>query len=228
LTNFSIENKINQSFDLFSLLTTRNLMPKVTPEHSQARRLQIIDAAYRCFARKGFHQTSMRDIYEEAQLSAGAVYHYFGGKDEIIKASFDHDFERSVGLFQAALRQNESLVALEEIFEFLFNGLEQAGQLGANRVNVQSWGEALLNPDVLATILRAFSGYRTALVQVIRKGQETGKINPEIDPEAAARVLNSLYLGLELQMAWEPDTVDVKQYLSVVKALLRGNFTTSP
>jgi AcrR family transcriptional regulator len=202
-------------------------MPKVTPEHSQARRLQIIDAAYRCFARKGFHQTSMRDIYEEAQLSPGAVYHYFRGKDEIIKASFDHDFERSIDLFQTALQQTESLLALEAIFEFLVNGLEQAAQLGANRVNVQSWGEALLNPDVLATILRVFSGYRSSLVQLIRKAQEAGKVNPEIDPEATARVMHSLYLGLELQMAWEPDTVDVKQYLSVVKALLRGNFTLS-
>jgi AcrR family transcriptional regulator len=203
-------------------------MPKVTPEHSQARRLQIIDAAYRCFARKGFHQTSMRDIYEEARLSPGAVYHYFRGKDEIIKASFDHDFERSIDLFQTALQQTESLLALEAIFEFLVNGLEQAAQLGANRVNVQSWGEALLNPDVLATILRVFSGYRSSLVQLIRKAQEAGKVNPEIDPEATARVMHSLYLGLELQMAWEPDTVDVKQYLSVVKALLRGNFTLSP
>jgi len=38
-------------------------MPKVSEAHSAARRQQIIDAAYRCFARKGFHQASMRDIY---------------------------------------------------------------------------------------------------------------------------------------------------------------------
>ena len=41
-------------------------MPKVAKEHGEARRRQIIDAAYRCFARKGFHQTTMRDIYEQA------------------------------------------------------------------------------------------------------------------------------------------------------------------
>jgi AcrR family transcriptional regulator len=166
----------------------------------------------------------MREIYEEAQLSPGAVYHYFAGKDEIIKASFEHDFERSLDVFQAALKQSESLLALEELFEFLFNGLTQAAQLGANRVNVQSWGEALLNPDVLATILRVFRGYRTSLTQLIRQAQESGKVSPEIDPDAAARVMHSLYLGLELQLAWEPDTVDVQQYLKVVKALLRGNF----
>ena len=203
-------------------------MPKVKPEVSQARRLQIIDAAYRCFARKGFHLATMRDIYEEAQLSPGAVYHYFSGKDEIIKASFEHDFERSFDVFQKALEQSEPLVALEGLFEFFFNGLAQAAQIRANRVNVQSWGEALLNPDILATILRLFGGYRTTVTQLIRQAQEAGKVNPTIDPDAAARVLHSLYLGLELQLAWEPDNVDVNQYLGVVKTLLRGDFTVDP
>lgn len=203
-------------------------MPKVKPEVLEARRLQIIDAAYRCFARKGFHQATMRDIYEEAQLSPGAIYHYFRSKDEIIKASFEHDFARSLDIFQTALQQSESLVALEELFEFFFGGLVQAAAIGANRVNVQSWGEALLNPDILVTILRVFSNYRTTLTQLIRQAQEAGKINPEIDPESAARVMLSLYMGLEVQMAWEPDAIDTKQYLSVVKALLRGTFTVKP
>jgi len=200
-------------------------MPKVSPEYSEARRLKIIDAAYRCFARKGFHQATMRDIYEEAQLSPGAIYHYFRSKDEIIKASFEHDFERSLDVFQSALQQTDALVALEALFEFLFGGLAQAALLGANRVNVQSWGEALLNPDILVTILRVFDGYRTSVAQLIRQAQRSGKVNAQIDPDAAARVMHSLYLGLELQMAWQPDDVDPKQYLSVVKALLRGDFT---
>ena len=77
-------------------------MPKVTEAYSAARRQQIIDAAYRCFARKGFHQATMRDIYAEANLSAGAVYHYFDSKAAIIQASFEFDYERSLALFDAA------------------------------------------------------------------------------------------------------------------------------
>ncbi|MCB0123896.1 MAG: helix-turn-helix transcriptional regulator, partial [Caldilineaceae bacterium] len=78
-------------------------MPKVTEAHSAARRQQIIDAAYRCFARKGLNQTTMRDIYGEAQLSPGAVYHYFDSKDAIIQASFEFDYERSLAIFDAAV-----------------------------------------------------------------------------------------------------------------------------
>ena len=114
-------------------------MPKVTEAHSVARRQQIIDAAYRCFARKGFHQATMRDIYAEANLSPGAVYHYFDSKDAIIQASFEFDYERSLALFEAALLRDDPLQALYELIDFFFRGLEEAAALGAPRVNVQSW-----------------------------------------------------------------------------------------
>src|SRR5262245_30602356 len=60
-------------------------MPKVTEEHVEARRRQILTAALRCFAREGFHRTTMQDIFREADLSPGAVYTYFKGKDELIR-----------------------------------------------------------------------------------------------------------------------------------------------
>jgi AcrR family transcriptional regulator len=61
-------------------------MPRVSQEHRDQRRQQILDAARRCFIREGFHQTSMTDILTEAGLSAGAVYGYFKSKNEIIAA----------------------------------------------------------------------------------------------------------------------------------------------
>ena len=48
-------------------------MPKVSEEHLDARRRQIVDAAIVCFVRKGFHRATMQDICREAGLSAGAV-----------------------------------------------------------------------------------------------------------------------------------------------------------
>nr|MDT0667257.1 TetR/AcrR family transcriptional regulator [Micromonospora sp. DSM 115978] len=61
-------------------------MPRVSQEHLDARRQQIIDAARRRFAVSGFHGTSMQDVLTEAGLSAGAVYRYFPSKESIIEA----------------------------------------------------------------------------------------------------------------------------------------------
>jgi AcrR family transcriptional regulator len=194
-------------------------MPKVSEQHVEARRQQIIDAAYRCFARKGFHQATMRDIYEEAGLSPGAVYHYFNSKDEIIRASFDFDYHRSLDLFNAAKESDDPLNALNELVAFLFKGLEGAALLGAGRVNVQGWGEALVNPQLLETIHRVLNSYLDALTHIIRRAQELGQIDKSLDPISVGRLLQSLYYGLELQKALDPE-VDVGKYADAVKILV--------
>jgi AcrR family transcriptional regulator len=195
-------------------------MPKVTEEHAQARRQQIIDAAYRCFARKGFHQATMRDIYEEAKLSPGAVYHYFENKGEIIQASFDFDYQRSADLFSAAIVSDDPMRSLEELLGFFLQGLKGAATLGAGRVNVQGWGEALINPRLHETIHQVIRNYLGALSQVIRKGQDAGQLDASLDPTAVSRLLLSIYYGLELQMALDPD-IDVDNYLAAAKKLVR-------
>lgn len=199
-------------------------MPKVSEAHSQARRQQIIDAAYRCFARKGFHQTTMREIYQEAELSPGAVYHYFDSKHEIIAASFDFDYARSIQLFNAAAESAEPLSALIELVVFLFSGLKEASTLGAGRVNVQGWGEALINSSLHQTIQRVMAIYRDVIQRIIRSAQAKGQIDPEIDALALTNALISLYYGLELQLALDPE-LDVDSYTKAAKALLN---TVSP
>src|SRR5512133_2803348 len=196
-------------------------MPKVTEEHSVARRQQIIDAAYRCFARKGFHQTTMRDIYAEAGLSPGAVYHYFDSKHDIIAASFDFDYQRSFDLFQAAADSEDPLAALSDLLAFLFGGLKEAAALGAGRVNVQGWGEALINPPLLETLRRVLGIYRDVTTSIIRRAQAVGQIEPALDPLALSNTLISLYYGLELQLALDPE-LDVDKYRAAVGALLRS------
>ena len=196
-------------------------MHKVTEAHSAARRQQIIDAAYRCFAGKGFHQATMRDIYEEAKLSPGAVYHYFPSKDAIIQASFEFDYQRSMALLEAATASDDPLNALTELITFFFRGLEGAAELGAGRVNVQGWGEALVNPPLRESLQRVMAQYLAALSQLVRRAQAIGQLDPSFDPQALGRILLSLYYGLELQKALDP-AVDIAAYAAAVAALLRA------
>ena len=60
-------------------------MPKISKERRELRRLQVLEAATRCFARNGFHGTAMEDIVRESGLSPGAIYCYFRGKQEIVE-----------------------------------------------------------------------------------------------------------------------------------------------
>lgn len=194
-------------------------MPKVSEEHSIARRQQIIDAAYRCFARKGFHQTTMREIYEEAGLSPGAVYHYFDGKDAIIRASFEFDRERSADVFERAMEEENPMRALRALAGFFFYGLKEASALGASRVNVQGWGEALVNPGLQASLLPVIESYVDGLARIVVNAQRLGQIDADLDPPSVARLYLSAYYGFELQVALSPE-LNVDSYQTAVERLL--------
>src|SRR3974390_281956 len=61
-------------------------MPKLRREVRSDRRRHILEAAAVCFARDGFHRTTIADVCEEARVSTGAVYTYFANKEAIVRA----------------------------------------------------------------------------------------------------------------------------------------------
>jgi AcrR family transcriptional regulator len=71
---------------------TRSRKPSSTtrssiPSHRPSRREDIIDAAVRQFARKGFVDAAIGDIADEADVVVTAVYYHFSGKDELFDAA---------------------------------------------------------------------------------------------------------------------------------------------
>src|SRR3972149_1304377 len=58
------------------------------------RHEQICDAAIRLFSRRGFHQTSVREIAEAASLSIGTLYSYIKTKEDILSLVYQRIFRR--------------------------------------------------------------------------------------------------------------------------------------
>src|SRR6202035_3856468 len=59
-------------------------MRKIDPGKHEEKRQEILEAAGRCFARRGFQGATISDICTEANISPGHLYHYFAGKEAII------------------------------------------------------------------------------------------------------------------------------------------------
>lgn len=60
-----------------------------TPKVVEDRREQIIEAALRVFAQKGFDKATNKDIAHEAGITAGLIYHYFESKEDLLKAALE-------------------------------------------------------------------------------------------------------------------------------------------
>src|SRR6476646_4204190 len=61
-----------------------NFMRRANVQLAADRRSEILSAAQTCFARAGFHQTSMQEICAEAGMSPGNLYRYFRSNEDII------------------------------------------------------------------------------------------------------------------------------------------------
>ena len=60
-------------------------------ERYDRRADELVEAAAACFARNGYDQTSMADLARELGIAAGGVYHYFGGKEALLRRSSPAD-----------------------------------------------------------------------------------------------------------------------------------------
>jgi AcrR family transcriptional regulator len=186
-------------------------MPKVSPEHLEARRQQILDAALTCFDRAGFHGSSMQDIFEEAGLSTGAVYRYFSSKEEIILALAEQRHAKEAALIDEARHIEDPRAALHRLAELYFQWLIDPDERRRRRLGVQIWAEAVHNGRLRAAV-QAGADQRRLLAGLLEQAKRQDLLDPEVDIEAMTRVYLALFQGFLIQQAWQPD-LDVAPYL---------------
>ena len=195
-------------------------MPKVTVEHLNARRAQIMDAARACFARKGFAQSTIQDICAEAGLSPGAIYRYFNSKYDMVFAIGDESEEVVLGMIEEMKGRHTALEILDFIGERFFGLLAGPVADQGMLAHPELWAETLRNPEMREHTLRSMRAWRDALAALIEKGQEEGVFGREIDPQACAMVLIASFEGLQLQLARNPELVDVHRFYDTMRGLI--------
>ena len=183
-------------------------MPYITDARRAARRAEMVAAARRCFARDGFHQTSMPDIAAEAGLSAGAFYRYFPSKDDIVFEVAQQAFATVFGPVDDLL-DAEGPVAVADLVEAMTRsiaGPPPTDAAGAPvpvdemlRCVVQTWSELLRSPLLHERAQAAFEHRRTRLAAVLRRGIGAGTVARGLDPDAGGAVLVALLLGFLLE-----------------------------
>jgi AcrR family transcriptional regulator len=195
-------------------------MPRVSAEHRAARREEIIDATIRCVAREGFHKTTMAAVIAESGLSAGAVYGYFKGKDELIRATA----ERAVGTVTGTLHAvatGPGPVSVAGALGVLLQALEAlaAQHDGAfPRVAVQAWAEALRDDQVARLVRAQVESLRSGWREVLERIRRDGGLAADADLDTMAQVVTGMLPGYVLQRLMIGD-VDPATYAAALAAL---------
>jgi TetR/AcrR family transcriptional regulator, transcriptional repressor of aconitase len=185
-------------------------VPKVSQQHKDARRAQILDAARRCFVRDGFHRASMQDILDEAGLSAGAVYRYFASKSDMIVAIATQNLEDMVGVLRGAVAHCDGTRGLGAAIAELLTaaaGKHREHQLAT--VALMVWSEALRNPVLAERLTAAGASLRHDLALIVTEQQQRGALPCDVPAETLAGPVLAILPGFLLTLAlWGPQAVD--------------------
>jgi AcrR family transcriptional regulator len=166
----------------------------------------------------------MQDICAQAGLSPGAVYRYFGGKEEIIEAMVEERRRRGMALVEAARHQGDTAEILDALSRTFFAELEDAEGCA---VGIELWAEALRSPRIREMLRDDLRQIRASFAEIIAAAKERGDVDPAADPEAAAQVMLSLFEGFVIQRTLDPG-VDAQDYVATVSRVLTGRFWRGP
>ena len=194
-------------------------MPKVTEAYLETRRQQILDAAITCFARKGFHQTTMEEIGQEVGLSPGVAYRYFENKEDIILATIQDSLDRAGDIYDSD--EGDTLHTLEQMLDDHLQRMQQPGRDKYYKVRVQLWAEVIQKPEVAEKARFIRQTALKKLAKVIKRGQERGQINQNLDPMAVSLTISAIYDGIVIHWLADP-SVDFQQHREAFMAMMRG------
>ncbi len=175
-------------------------MRRANAQRQSDRRLEILDAAQRCFARAGFHGASMQEICAEAGMSPGNLYRYFPSKEALIAGICERNRAEAAESFLAVDRAPgffEGLAALAHYH--LVERPEVEADLCA-----EIMAESRRNPEMARLQTELERDIKTRLIDMLRRAAGRGEISGEVDLDAAATMLMVLGDGMSWRRACDP------------------------
>jgi AcrR family transcriptional regulator len=176
-------------------------MKHTRTEAADDRRQQILDAAIVCFAKTGFHQTSMHDISAEAGISVGLIYRYFKNKDEVISAIAEEHKKEIAQLLERA-RQAPTLLESLEIL-FTSHCCEDSPQVISAFV-VDLFAEASRNPRVAKLVRDVVRTKSKGVTDLIARSPDSKHAAHGLEPHEIAEMIFAINDGTMMRSVVQP------------------------
>lgn len=151
------------------------------------RQMDIVDAAIRIIARKGYRELTTKNLARELKLTEAALYRHFRNKDELLQTILTYFGEISAQVLENI--RDHGLSPWQKVERFVMNRFEifcQKPDLGS----VIFSEELFRNDPALMKHMRSIMhSHRDEVIVYIKEAQELGQINPHCDPDQIFRIV---------------------------------------
>jgi AcrR family transcriptional regulator len=176
---------------------------------SQGReaRDELLTAALRVFARRGYRQAGVDEIAAEAGYSKGALYWHFAGKEELLLALIEERIDaparKLVALLASAPPDRD--MSVEATREF---ARQRDGQREAMLLEREYWSVAIRDPELRARYAERQTELRGAFAAALEaRARHLGTPALQMPAEEVARIVMSVIGGLGIDELVEPGSV---------------------
>jgi TetR/AcrR family fatty acid metabolism transcriptional regulator len=150
-------------------------MSKVTRNQPMSRRERlkrerqdrILESAAAVFARKGYHQATIRDIAELADVADGTIYNYYASKRDLLLAMTQHVIADSAGQVLEAYQAEDDRDFLTAILSDRFRFIERNSDF-VRATMTEVWTDQRFRSQyfnqVIAPLLHSMEGYLQARI----------------------------------------------------------------
>lgn len=169
------------------------------------RRAELLNAAARVIARRGYAGTRFQDVAEEAGVAVGTLQHHFGTRSRMLSEALEQwvdEVDAQLVILRAG--DGDAWARLQGILAYV------GTRIGERNPSWNMWldfaGEALKDPELRRSASRSQQRWEAAFADTIRQGVDAGVLTPVVSAAEAASVLSALLDGLGLQVfAMESD-----------------------
>ena len=175
-------------------------------EHNTEKSERIIEAAKRVFSDKGIHQATMDEIAKEAEVSKGAIYLYFKGKDKIISTLLKSFFEVEMAMIRGLSVQGRTTrQVMEEVNQLVVKDLTRIKVFMP--ILFEFISMTFRNKEVQKVVRDSLNSYIEILEPIIQTGIDRGDLR-EMDAQDAALAYGALLEGTILLWSYDLENYD--------------------
>lgn len=151
---------------------------------AEEKRRVILDGAVRVFARKGFHESRVGDIAEEAGVAHGLLYHYFSSKDEVLETIFLEHWSTLMERIHAVETSGDPPIEqLRGIVRAMFHGWLHEPEVV--RVVIREIARSAEVSQRVGELVRPIGAIR----RIFERGMESGVFRRDLDADTAAVIV---------------------------------------
>ena len=184
------------------------------------KKAEILLASQACFVRKGFHNTTMQDICQQAGMSAGNIYRYFDSKEMIIEVFAGEELQWMTTAIKDVPSSPDMLQAIVDTVYWTAVTLMEENK---SELIAELFAEAGRNPRINAIYTKFNKQLTEQTCNMLQELEDNNLLRPLHDKSLVAKILISLVDGLVLNKIISPD-FDMTKMRPVIETMITSLF----